>query len=71
VINAPEVIKTKVFNKGIFQGLIAIIPLGGQTEPISNVGFNAEWKKAQKKAKNNIISEAIKRTIPSFKPFLT
>jgi len=42
VIKAPEVTKTKVFNKGIFQGFIPTIPLGGQIEPISNVGFKAE-----------------------------
>jgi len=29
----------------------------GQIEPISMVGANAEWKKAQKKAKKNITSE--------------
>jgi len=51
--------------------LIATIPFGGQTHPISNVGFKLEWKKAQKKAKKSIASEQIKRSIPSFKPFLT
>jgi len=39
VIYAPEVTKTIVFNKGICQGLMAIIPFGGQTHPISIVGF--------------------------------
>jgi len=29
------------------------------------------WKNAQKKEKKNIISEAINRTIPNFKPFAT
>jgi len=51
VINAPDVTKTKVFNKGTCHGLIAIIPFGGQTQPISMVGFKLEVKNAQKKAK--------------------
>jgi len=34
-------------------------------------GLNAEWKNAQKKPKNNIISEAIKNKKPVFNPFLT
>lgn len=39
--------------------------------PISIEGHKAEWKKAQKKPKNNIISEAIKNKKPVFNPFLT
>lgn len=53
VIKAPEVINTKVFNKGTCQGLIAIIPFGGHTQPISIVGFKLEVKKAQKKQKKH------------------
>jgi hypothetical protein len=34
-------------------------------------GLNAEWKNAQKKPKNNIISEAMKNKKPVFNPFLT
>jgi len=35
--------------------------------------WDSNWngKKAQKKAKKSIASEQIKRSIPSFKPFLT
>jgi len=60
-----------VFNNGTCHGLIAVIPLGGHTQPISIVGFKLEWKKAQKKAKKNIISDTINKIIPIFKPFLT
>jgi len=57
VINAPEVTKTKVFNKGTCQGLIASIPLGGHTQPISAVGFKLEWKNAQKNAKKTLLQK--------------
>ena len=46
-------------------------PAGGQIPPISIDGHNAEWKNAQKKPKNNIISDAIKNKKPVFRPFLT
>jgi hypothetical protein len=58
-----------VFNKGIPHALTVAIPTGGQTHPISTTGFKLEWKNAQKKAKNNIISETIKRTTPKRRPF--
>jgi hypothetical protein len=45
-------------------GLKGSIPFGGQIEPISITGANAAAKKAQKKAKKNIISETIKSNIP-------
>jgi hypothetical protein len=51
--------------------LIAIIPLGGHTQPISMVGFKLEVKKAQKKAKKNIISEIINKIIPNLILFCT
>jgi len=60
-----------VFNNGICHGLIAIIPFGGQMQPISIVGFKLEVKKAQKKAKKNMISETINKIIPNFIPFCT
>ena len=44
------------------------MPLGGQTEPISITGANAAAKKAQKKAKKNIISETMNNSIPQRKP---
>jgi hypothetical protein len=68
---APEVTNTIVFNKGTCQGLIAMIPFGGHTQPISIVGFKLAWKNAQKNAKNKKISDAMNKIIPSFKPFLT
>jgi len=37
----------------------------------STDGHKAEWKNAQKKPKNNIISEMIKSKNPLFKPALT
>jgi hypothetical protein len=53
-----------VFNKGTSIGSKTSIPFGGQIDPISITGAKAEAKKAQKKAKKNITSEAIKRIIP-------
>jgi len=44
--------------------LKVLIPLGGQIFPISIVGHKAAAKKAQKKAKKNITSEAINKIIP-------
>jgi hypothetical protein len=49
----PEANNTQLPNKGILQGFTAFIPLGGQMEPISIAGARLEWKKAQKKLKNN------------------
>jgi len=65
---APEVNKITVFNKGTSQGFKISIPSGGQTPPIPISGAILEWKNAQKKAKKNIISLTIKRTIPILKP---
>ena len=67
----PDIINTKVLNKGKSNTGITWRPTGGQIDPISIEGHNAEWKKAQKKPKNNIISDAIKKINPIFKPFLT
>jgi hypothetical protein len=50
---------------------MVLIPVGGQTPPILNVGERLEWKNAQKKAKKNIISEIINKTIPSLRPLWT
>ena len=47
------------------------IAWGGQIEPISIEGAKLEWKKAQKKAKKNIISETINKIIPYLKPVCT
>ena len=64
-------IKTNVLNKGKSNTGITCKPIGGHIEPISIEGHNAEWKKAQKKPKNNIISDAIKNINPVFNPFFT
>ena len=60
----PEHKRIKVFNNGMSKGLKVLIPFGGQILPSSIVGVKDEAKKAQKKAKKNIISETIKRIIP-------
>jgi hypothetical protein len=39
---APEVNNNIVFNSGIRYGLTVVIPFGGQTLPISAVGFKLE-----------------------------
>lgn len=67
----PDARSTAVFRSGTENGLSGAIPVGGQAQPISGVGANLLWKKAQKKAKKNIISEVINRTIPSRNPFVT
>jgi hypothetical protein len=61
---APEESKINVFNKGIAFGSNTSIPFGGQTFPISIVGAKEAAKKAQKKAKKNIISETMKSITP-------
>ena len=48
VIAAPDDNNKIVFNKGNSNASIDIKPAGGQWAPISIVGANAEWKKAQK-----------------------
>lgn len=47
------------------------MPGGGHVQEISGVGAKLLWKKAQKKAKKNIISEIINRIIPNFRPLKT
>jgi len=61
---APEQSNNNVFNNGTSIGLNVSIPLGGQMEPISITGARAAAKKAQKKAKKNIISDTINNNIP-------
>lgn len=68
---APEDNKIIVFKRGIWKGLNGEIPLGGQSMPISTVGDNLEWKKAQKKEKKNKTSEIINKIIPHRKPVTT
>jgi hypothetical protein len=56
--------KIKELKKGIPQGFNTSILLGGQIAPISTVGAKEEWKKAQKKAKKDMISNTINKIIP-------
>jgi len=47
---APDDNNKIVFKKGNPQASIVSIPLGGQTDPNSIVGFILEWKKSSKKS---------------------
>lgn len=64
----PELSRMAVFSKGIWNGLKAWIPIGGQALPISTAGAKLLWKKAQKKDKKNKTSEQINKIIPHRKP---
>ena len=57
-----------VFNKGTWKGLNTLIPKGGHIEPISTLGGNLEWKKAQKNLKKKNTSETINSAIPQRSP---
>jgi len=64
----PEAKRTAVLRRGIAKGFKAEIPVGGHVHPNSMVGASLLWKKAQKKAKKNKISETINRIIPHRNP---
>ena len=64
VTEHPERRRISVFRRGTSHGLKAWIPWGGHVLPIWIAGTIDEWKKAQKKAKKNITSETINKTIP-------
>jgi hypothetical protein len=51
--------------------LKGVIPRGGHSIPISIVGANLLWKKAQKKLKKNNTSDVINRIIPQRNPKTT
>jgi hypothetical protein len=68
VILTPDDNKITVLSNGNPHGLIVFIPNGGQTAPIYIDGIKLEWKKLQKKAKKNIISDTINSTIPILRP---
>jgi len=68
---APELKRKNVLVKGIPDVWIVWIASGGHTPPKLKTGDKLEWKKAQKNAKKNIISETINRIIPSLKPRCT
>ena len=64
MIVAPEQSSIRVFSRGTSNGLNTSIPLGGHIDPISMVGAKLAAKNAQKKAKKNMTSEAINKSIP-------
>lgn len=64
VMVAPLDSKIVVLRRGTSNGLMALMPVGGQILPTSIFGLKEEWKKAQKKARKKNTSEEIKRTIP-------
>jgi hypothetical protein len=68
---APLVNKIIVLSNGNSNGPIACIFIGGQTEPNSIVGANAECIYAQNIPKKNIASLTINNMKPKFIPFLT
>jgi hypothetical protein len=49
---------------GICHGFRTFTPLGGHIEPISIAGDKLLWKKAQKKAQKNKISDRINKIVP-------
>ncbi|CAG8655342.1 10220_t:CDS:2 [Acaulospora colombiana] len=67
---APEESKRMVLSKGSSHGLIGSIPAGGQAQPSSTVGANAESKKAQNIEKKKQTSETINRMIPIVRPLV-
>jgi hypothetical protein len=66
---APDNNKISVFNKGTPQGSKGTMLTGGHRAPISIAGDKLEWKKAQKNAKKNMISETMNKIIPERRPF--
>ena len=60
-----------VLRRGTWKGLKAVIPVGGQWDPISMLGERLEWKNAQKNEMKKKISEIINRIIPIFRPLIT
>ena len=67
----PDLSSVSVFSKGMAVGFKASMPSGGQFVPISIVGANLLWKKAQKKEKKKSISDEIKSIIPCLSPVCT
>src|ERR1700754_3097651 len=68
---APDDSRTAVFSSGTENGLMGVIPVGGQVHPNSGVGARLLWKNAQKNARKNNTSDVIKRIIPYCIPFIT
>ena len=64
----PDKSKINVLINGICQGSRALIPLGGQTDPITCVGNKLASKKAQNQATKNITSDIMNNVIPYLSP---
>ena len=60
-----------MFNRGTENGFKGQIPVGGHEHPISGVGASLLWKKAQKNALKNMISDVINKIIPHSSPRCT
>ena len=71
VIVTPEDNNRSVLTKGNPHTSKAWIVFGGQIAPTAMAGDKLTWKKAQKKAKKNIISEIINKSIPNLNPVRT
>jgi hypothetical protein len=68
VIVTPDDSNITVFHRGNPHALTVVTPTGGHTQPIFTLGDKVQWKKAQKKLKKNIASDAINKHIPSLIP---
>lgn len=67
----PDARRTAVLRRGTENGFSGVISGGGQVHEIWGVGASLLWKKPQKNAKKNMISEIINKIIPNFRPFNT
>jgi len=67
----PDLKRIKVLRSGTSNALKVKIDTGGQTFPISGVGLNLLWKKAQKNLRKKKISDTINKAIPQRKPSST
>lgn len=67
----PDANRTPVLRRGTENGLMGVIPAGGQVEPSSGVGASLLWKNAQKNAKKKRTSDAMNRIIPHRSPLFT
>lgn len=66
VIEIPDDNKITVFSNGICKGSNGWIPCGGHCAPISILGANLLWKKAQKNETKKNTSEVMNKIIPHF-----
>jgi hypothetical protein len=67
----PDNSNNNVLYKGNIYTGIDVIPTGGYCAPNKIDGLKELWKKAQKKPKNNIISDTINNKNPDVKPICT